>query len=162
MKFKSFVIALVFFCSASFAFSSAGIGASFSECFSTVPTGLVSFTARSDVSPWCVFFNAHREKTTVTAFVDNWFINEHLTDSVDYYLLWGLSVGATFDDDEQLLATGSRLGLGLDFFLLGRRLELFTQAVCEPYYGARKTDGRWRPFIRPVNFPCSAGFRLWF
>ena len=159
---RKFLLIPVFFCLCTFSFAKAGLGGAFSYNVSTAPISFASFTARSDESPWCVFFNAGLKKKCVTSFVDNWFINERISNHVDYYVLWGLSFGARFDDDEYFLATGSRLGAGLDFFFLERRLEFFAQAVYEPYYGARKTDESWKPFIRPVNFPCSAGLRLWF
>ena len=162
MKLKSFFL-LIFFSSCLAASAEAGIGAAVSYSPSTMPTSFVSFTARSDVSPWCVFLNGHLEKKTVSIFVDDWFINERISEHVDYFVLWGISLGATFDDGKRMVATGSRLGAGLDFFFLGRKVEFFTQAVFEPYYGIKKNRGEnWKPFIRPLNFPCSAGIRAWF
>ncbi len=98
----------------------------------------------------------------MTLSLDNWFINERITGNLDYYVLWGLGFGVTFQDDLQILAAGSRLGAGFDLFFMERRLEFFAQAVCEPYYGAKKKDRGWKAFITPVNFPCTAGIRLWF
>lgn len=161
MKFRLSLI--IVFCSCFFLPADVGMGGSFSYSVSTTPTSFVSFSARSDESPWCVFLNAHLEKETVSLFVDNWFINERLGSHLDYYVLWGLGLGATFDDGKRMVASGSRLGAGLDFFFSDRRIEVFAQAVCEPYYGFRKgSSSGWRPFIRPLNFPCSAGIRLWF
>lgn len=163
MRLKKSLFALFFLCACFGAFSEAGVGGAFSYSPSTTPTSFVSFTARSDVSPWCVFLNGHLEKKTLSLFVDNWFINERISEHVDYYVLWGIGAGVTFDDGKRMIATGSRLGAGLDFFFLERRLEFFTQAVFEPYYGIKKNrDENWKPFIRPVNFPCSAGIRVWF
>ena len=159
---RKFLLIPFFFSLSLFVFSETGLGGAFSYNVSTHPVSSASFTARSDDSPWCIFFNAGIEKKFVTAFLDNWFINERISEHAEYYVLWGLSFGAEFDDDEDILAAGSRLGAGLDFFFFDRKIEVFAQTVFEPYYGARKTEASWKPFIRLVNFPCSAGLRLWF
>ena len=123
---------------------------------------MTSFSARSDTSPWSVFFNAHLKENAVTLFLDDWFINERLGEHADYFVLWGMSYGSVFEEDETILAMGSRFGAGLDFFLMDRRLEIFAQTVWNPYFGVRKEDGDFSPLFRPVNFPCTAGLRLWF
>lgn len=163
MRRKLVFLILSFFC-CSLSFAKAGLGASASYSVSTTPTYFASFTARSDISPWCVSMNAHLDKKSISFFLDNWFINERISSHLDYYVLWGVSFGAVFDeeDDEQRLATGSRLGAGLDFFFFNRQLEFFMQAVCDPYYGFKKDGKTWKPFIRPLNFPCTAGIRLYY
>ena len=161
-KLKICLLALLFFLNMSAVFARAALGAAFSYSVSNYPHGAVSFSARSDTSPWSVFFNSHLGENTVTLFLDDWFINERLCEHADYFVLWGMSYGATFEEDEIIFAMGSRFGAGLDFFLLSRRLEIFGQTVWNPYFGFKKKDGDYSPLFRPVNFPCSAGLRLWF
>ena len=158
---KVFLAVLLFgFCSLSFAH--VGLGASFSYNASTSPSCAASFTARSDESPWVIFMNAHLDENTVSAFADNWFINERVAEHLDYFVLWGISAGFRFEKKSYDLGTGCRFGMGLDFFFFRRHLEIFTQAVWNPYFGFKKEDGKYSPLIRPVNFPCTAGLRLWF
>ncbi|MBR1722721.1 MAG: hypothetical protein IJ727_09620 [Treponema sp.] len=143
-------------------FADAWLGASFSYCLSTEPDECLSFSARSDISPLAVSFNAHLEDNTITLFLDDWFINERISDHLDYYVLWGMSYGATFEDEEKILAMGGRFGAGFDFFFLHRSIELFLQAVWNPYFGIKKKNGDFSPLFYPVNFPGTAGFRIWF
>ncbi|MBQ9207550.1 MAG: hypothetical protein IJ158_12685 [Treponema sp.] len=156
----SVMCALFFFCAA-FSFARVGLGGAFSYSASTSPHEFVSFTARTDVSPWCVFFNAHFKDNTISVFADDWFINERIAEHLDYFVLWGISGGVRFEEERFELATGCRFGAGLDFFLLKRHVELFAQAVWNPYFGIKKSGGDYSPLFRPVNFPCSAGIRIW-
>lgn len=144
------------------AFARAGLGGAFSHAAATTPLELASFTARTDTSPWGVFFNVHFKSNTVSCFLDNWFVNERIAEHLDYFVLWGMSFGARFDEEATELATGSRFGAGLDFFFVQRHLELFIQSVWNPYFGVKKSDGDYNMLVRPVNFPCSAGVRVWF
>lgn len=151
------------FLSVSFsAFANVGFGGSFSYNVSTTPSEAVSFTVRSDKSPWGVFLNAHLKKNIFSVFVDDWFVNERIAEHADYFVLWGISGGCRVDDGIFEIATGSRFGAGLDFFFFKRHLEFFAQAVWNPYFGVKKEDGGFSPIIRPLNFPCSAGLRIWF
>ena len=127
-----------------------------------IPMELSLFLPAATLLHGAFFFNSHLGENTVTLFLDDWFINERLCEHADYFVLWGMSYGATFEEDEIIFAMGSRFGAGLDFFLLSRRLEIFGQAVWNPYFGFKKEDGDYSPLFRPVNFPCSAGLRLWF
>lgn len=166
MKTKIFFFFLFFSFSAMFSFASskshAGIGSSLSYSLSTSQHSFVSFTARSDLSPWVVFFNAHFNQSVMTVFADNWFINESLSSQLDYFVFWGISGGIRFEDEKRELATGCRFGAGVDFFCLNRRLEFFAQTVWNPYFGVKKIDKDCSLIFRPVNFPCSAGIRMWF
>ncbi|MCR4822134.1 MAG: hypothetical protein K5873_04580 [Treponema sp.] len=161
MKFKSITLAIFLFFLAFSSYARAGIGASFSYSISTDPHSFLSFSGRSDISPWSIFMNAHLTDNTISLFADNWFVNERLAEHVDYFVLWGMSFGATFEDDKKAFCTGARFGAGFDFFFFGRHLELFTQAVWNPYFGFKKEDGDYGPVIKPVNFPCTAGLRIW-
>lgn len=153
--------AFFFLCGAAL-FARAGLGGSFSYSASTTPQSFASFTARSDVSPWCVFFNTHLGESTVSVFADDWFVNERVAEHLDYYVLWGISAGARFDDGVRELATGARFGAGLDCFFLARHVEFFAQGVWNPYFGIKKSGGDYSAIFRPVNFPCTAGLRVWF
>ena len=161
MKSKILVLAF-FFSGCSFSSARAGLGGSFSYGASTTPQMLASLSVRTDVSPWCVFLNAHLEDNVFSVFADDWFVSERVAEHLDYFVLWGISGGFRFDDGVFALATGCRFGAGLDFFFFGRHLEIFAQAVWNPYFGVRKSGGSFSPVLRPVNFPCGAGIRVWF
>ena len=161
-KLKIYAFIVFFFSITNFIFAKAGLGGSISYSASTTPTAFASFTARSDTSPWGIFFNAHFDENTLTVFADNWFVNERLAEHADYFVLWGISGGFRFEDDIQEFCTGARFGAGLDFFFLNRYLEFFGQAVWNPYFGIKKEKSDYSAIFRPVNFPCSAGIRLWF
>ena len=159
-KFLLAVVALFGICTLSFA--RVGLGGAFSYSLSTYPHAMVSFSARTDESPWCVSINSQLGKNTIMLFLDDWFINERLAEHLDYFVLWGMSYGATFEPCETVLAMGCRFGGGFDLFFMNRRIEIFGQSVWNPYFGAIKEDERYSPLFRPVNFPCTAGLRLWF
>ena len=161
-RIKFSVICALFFFSSAFSFARAGLGGAFSYSASTTPTSFASFTARSDVSPWCLFFNAHLDKKVLSVFADDWFVNERLSEHLDYFVLWGISGGIRFEDEKREFVTGCRFGAGLDFFFCERRLEFFAQAVWNPYFGVKKFQDDYSPLFRPINFPCSAGMRVWF
>lgn len=145
------------------AFSNVGIGGSYTYNLSTSPSSSLSFTARSDESPWCIFLNAHIfDRNTISVFADDWFINERIASHLDYFVLWGISAGFSFDENYTDFGTGCRFGGGLDFFFFERHLEFFAQAAWNPYFAVKKEDDSWSPLFRPVNFPFSAGLRLWF
>lgn len=156
-----FVLLLLSFVPVSL-FAGAGLGVSASYCLSTQPDQCFSFSARSDTSPWSVFFNAHHVDNTITIFLDDWFINERISNHLDYYVLWGMSYGATFEEEEKIFAMGCRFGAGFDFFFLRRHVEMFLQAVWNPYFGIKKESGDFSPLFCPVNFPATAGLRIWF
>ena len=160
-KTKFFFLFISFFFLPGISFASAGLGTSFSYSFSTTPQISASFSARSDTSPWSVFFNSHLNEKTISLFLDDWFINERISEHIDYFVLWGMSYGATFEDEKTIFSMGCRFGAGLDFFFLRRRIEFFTQSVWNPYFGIKKEDGDFAPLFRPVNFPCSVGIRGW-
>lgn len=164
MRFlKRGLFSLLIFLVPTFSFSDVGLGGSFSYGASTSPFMAASFTARSDLSPWSVFFNAHLEDNTISVFLDDWFVNERFAEHLDYYVLWGLSFGARFDDGKTEVFTGSRFGAGLDFFFFNRHFEIFTQGLWNPYLGVKKNSGEGAKFLfRPVNFPLTAGARIWF
>lgn len=159
---RIFLAIFVFFCYTGFLSAEVGLGASFSCDISENCPKSAAFSVRSDEMPWCVFFKAGLNQNTVTLVIDNWFINERISDHTDYFVLWGISFGSTFDDGEKALFAASRLGAGLDFFFLRRRIEFFGQCVWEPFYGIEKDPGSdWKPFITLLNFPCSVGLRGW-
>ena len=162
LKLKICAISVLFFLSMSALFSHTGLGASFSYSASTSPYAAFSFTARSDLSPWCVFFNSHLGENTISVFADDWFINERISNHLDYFVFWGISGGFRFDDELSEISTGCRFGAGLDLFLLTRHLEFIAQSVWNPYFGVKKEDGNYSPLFRPVNFPCTAGIRLYY
>lgn len=153
-------------------FSNTGIGASSSLVLTEDFPLLFSFTARSDKNPWSAFINLELDDDAsfykLSFFADDWFISERLSNHIDYYVLWGVSGGFLYDenslDDTKLveISTGCRFGGGLDFFLFKRKLELFAQAVWNPYFGIKVRDKEASPFLRPVCFPCTAGIRFFF
>ena len=160
---RKFILAVfIFSFFLSFSFSNVGLGGSFSYVASTSPHMQVSFTAKSDHSPWTVFFNAHLKENTISVFADDWFINERIAEHLDYFVLWGISAGATFEDDKTIIATGCRFGAGLDFFFLKRSLEFFAQSVWNPYFGIKKKNNDCSAVFKPITFPCTAGIRFWF
>ncbi|MBR4599747.1 MAG: hypothetical protein IKO39_06845 [Treponema sp.] len=159
---KKVFLALMLLAFCPLVFAHVGLGGSFTYNASTSPSCAASFTARSDESPWGIFMNAHLKENTVSIFADNWFVNERLAEHLDYFVLWGISLGTCFEKKSYDFGTGCRFGAGLDFFFFKRHLEFFAQAVWNPYFGVKKEDGKWSPLIRPVNFPCTAGLRLWF
>ena len=159
---KTFWLFLFFFGFCALSFARAGLGAAFSYNVSTVSCAEAAFSARSDESPWCVFFNSRLNQNSISLCLDDWFINERISEHADYFVLWGMSYGAVFESKETEFDMGCRFGAGGDFFFCKRRLELFAQLVWNPYFGIRKEDGELSPVFRPVNFPCSAGIRLWF
>ncbi|MBB5226170.1 hypothetical protein DYE50_10145 [Treponema ruminis] len=160
---KKFFLAFFIFAGfSSLSFARVGLGGAFSYSLSADSHEMVSFSARSDESPWCLFFNSQLKENTITLFLDDWFINERLARHLDYFVLWGMSYGATFEADKTVFAMGCRFGAGFDMFFFNRRLEFFGQAVWNPYFGASKEDGSCSLLFRPVNFPCTAGLRLWF
>ncbi|WP_407427494.1 hypothetical protein [Treponema sp.] len=162
LRIKISVMCALFFFASVFSFADAGLGGSFSYSASTTPQSFISFTARSDISPWCFFLNAHLNENTVSVFADNWFVNERIAEHLDYYCLWGMSFLAAFEENRLICATGARFGFGLDFFIIKRHIEIFAQTVWNPYFGIKKQDREYSPVIRPVNFPCTAGMRIWF
>lgn len=162
MKVKVILLVMLLSALCFSSYAKAGLGCSYTYNLSTKSRSMVSFTARTDKSPWCVSFNAFLQNNGMSLYLDNWFVNERLAEHLDYYVLWGMNFGAVFDDDNIQGFTGARFGAGLDFFLLKRHLEIFTQFVWNPYFGIDKTDWNFSPIIRPVNFPCTAGIRIWF
>ena len=122
MILKKFLLIFVFVSLPLFAFSDVGLGGAFSYNLSTSPTSAVSFTARSDESPWCIFLNAHLKNNTITVFADDWFINERIATHLDYFVLWGISAGFSFNENFTDFGTGCRFGGGLDFFFFERHL----------------------------------------
>ncbi|MBP5284394.1 MAG: hypothetical protein J6Y93_07015, partial [Treponema sp.] len=129
---------------------------------STSPDTAASFTVRSDVSPWCVYFNSHIGNNTISVFADDWFVNERLSEHCDYYVLWGVSGSCSFEEDCLEVTTGCRFGSGLDFFVFKRQLEFFAQAVWNPYFGVKKESGTYSPVFVPANLPLTTGLRVWF
>ena len=162
LKVKIFLIAVLFSAVPAIVSSQAGMGAAFSYTASTSPESLVSFTARSDLSPWVFFMNAHLKENTLSLFADDWFINERISNHLDYFVLWGVSAGVRFDEDIFEVGTGCRFGAGLDFFFLKRRIEIFSQAVWNPYFAIKKEESDFSPVFCPANFPGTLGLRLWF
>ena len=161
-KLKLILIILIIFAFPFSSFAKAGIGGAFSYSLSPSKDYFASFSARSDISPWAVFLNAHIPDSSISMFFDNWFINERIFEHLDFFVLWGMSFGATFEDNETAFATGARFGGGFDIFLFKRHLEFFAQTVWNPYFGIKKEDDDFAPLIRPLNFPFSIGARVWF
>ena len=144
-----------------FAFAGSGLGVQGGYDFSSKPAWFVSVTGRSDFYPWVVSMNAYPQKNMISVFADDYFINERLSRHIDYYLFWGISAGFLSDDGLIEASTGCRFGAGADFFLFSRRMNFFCKAAWNPYFGTKKYDGSWGPLVRPLSFPCSAGFRIW-
>jgi len=163
MKNKRLLLTTIFlFCFCAFSFAKTGLGGSFSYSAATTPQAFASVTARNDVSPWSFFLNAHFKENAISFFADDWFVNERVAEYFDYFVLWGASGYCRFEKNVFEVATGCRFGAGLDFFFIKRHLEFFAQAVWNPYFGLQKSDNEYSPLFRPVNFPCTAGARLWF
>lgn len=171
MKRKFLMIFLSFLCT--FSYASLGIGTHAGVNFSTDQDTFVSLTIKPDTSPWCSNINAHfsevykekfEYKNTITFALDNWFINENLTDHLEYYILWGVSAGMylkSMDEFAYSIGTGCRFGLGVELLCINRHLELFLQGVWNPYVGVKLVDNNLEAMFVPVNFPCSFGFRIW-
>ena len=159
---QKFLLCFILLFPAFFLSARTGLGGAFSYSLSTEPHTAASFSVRTDFSPWSLLANVHFNENTLSLFFDNWFVNERLAEHADYFLLWGMSFGSTFEENDAAICTGARFGAGFDFFFLNRRLETFVQAVWNPYLGLKKKDGDYAPVLRPVNFPCSAGLRIWF
>jgi len=158
-------------------FAKVGVGGQFGFDLGRKPDSFASLSIRSDVSPWCVSLNAHFSNPiydefalsdTFTFSADDYFVNERLCQNVEFYVLWGISAGfyvdfgaADSDSKDFSFGTGSRFGGGLDFFFFHRHLELFLQAVWNPYLGIKKDDGEFGFLGKLDNFPCSVGIRFW-
>ena len=159
---KYILCAFLFAAFHSLSFANTGLGASFTYSASTFPDSAVSFTIKPDTSPWCVFFNGHLTDNVITVYADDWFINERIAEHLDYFVLWGISGGFCFDDDIFEAGTGCRFGAGLSSFFAARHIELFGQAVWNPFFAVRKESGSYSQVFRPVNFPLTAGLRFYF
>ncbi len=128
-----------------------------------IPLGI---TAAYDGSPW-VFLAEYKPKNRGGGlYADNWMFYENVTNSLNYYVLWGVS--ASFSTKEEVkISAGSRAGFGLNFFFpKSRALELFAQAVWNPEIGVKhdnddRISGNWKFFQKIANFPCEGGVRLW-
>ena len=162
IRCKIILLTLLFLTFPTITFANAGIGGAFSYNASPSSAFFASFTAKSDVSPWTVFFNANLDENTITIFLDDWFINERVAEHLDYFVFWGMSFGATFEENEISAGTGARFGAGLDFFFFKRHLELFVQAAWNPYFGIKNEHWDYSAIIKPLTFPCTAGVRIWF
>lgn len=160
MKFRLFLASVLFFLSSQ-VFPSTGIGGGGGYVFSTSPSECVIFSFRQDTQPWSFALNFHPSKNKISVFADDWFISENISGFLDYFVLWGIS--GEFRKESGLLeiSTGCRFGAGLDFMLLQRHLELYFQAVWNPYFGLKKEKSDYDPLVRPLSFPVSAGFRVW-
>mgnify|MGYP006916023033 FL=1 len=172
---KKFFLLCAFLLSASSVFSRTGFGLRGGfDCGSSSDT-FVSASVRRDTSPWCVSIGAHfsnpvfssLEPTgTFTAAFDDYFVNERIQEHIDIYVLWGISAGFScgFDgsgEKDFSVGTGSRFGVGFDFFFFGRHLEFFSEAVWNPYLGVEREGGDFSFMGKVDNFPCSLGFRIW-
>lgn len=160
MRFRIF-LAVILFCLSFQVFPSTGIGGGAGYVFSTSPSGCVSVSLRQDTQPWSFAVNLHPYKNKISVFADNWFISENITGLLDYFVLWGVS--GEFRKENELLeiSTGCRFGAGLDFMFFKRHLELYFQAVWNPYFGLKKEKSDYDPLFRPLSFPVTAGFRFW-
>lgn len=120
----------------------------------------LNVTCRSDENPWCFSVNAWPTHGTLSVFADNWFVNERINDTLDFFGFWGISGCAGFDGFS--LGTGARLGAGIDCFILeNRQLELYWQAAWNPYFGIEDDDGI-KFMANPLCFPFQTGVRWWF
>lgn len=174
--FLVFFVLAFFFISQS-AFSNAGFGGQFGFDSGRNSDSFASLSFRTDVSPWCVSMNVHFTNPIADEFafsdtfslaVDDYFVNERICNNVEFYILWGISAGFSFDfgADESSskdfsVGTGSRFGGGIDFFFFNRHLELFLQAVWNPYLGLKRENDEFGFLGKIDNFPCSLGFRIW-
>lgn len=159
----SIVFLLLLFLSAAKTHAKTGIGIQGGFDFSTEPAFFVSVTGRSDQYPWVISLNSFPQKNMISVFADDYFVNECFENTdIEYYLFWGISAGFMSDDGVIEASTGCRFGAGMDFFCSHRQMSFFLKTAWSPYFGAKKDDGKWRPLVRPVSFPCSAGLRFWF
>lgn len=162
MTARRLFFSVIFLCAFGAASADIGIGGGVMYAFAPNPFAAVSVSARSDTSPWCFFASIHSEKNEFSVYADNWFVNERIAEHIDFFVLWGISVGGRLDDELAELSTGARFGAGLDFFFLRRHAELFVQSAWNPYFGVRSDDGDFEPIVSLLSFPCSTGLRLWF
>lgn len=117
-------------------------------------------TARSDENPWCIAASAFPFDNKINVILDNWFVNENLSGIVDWYSFWGMSVHTGFNDFS--LATGARIGIGLDWFILdNRQLEFYVQGAWNPYIGFNYKSSEWDFLFKPFCFPFTTGARWW-
>lgn len=158
---KILLIFVFLFSLSLYSYSNTGIGAAFSFQPS-LSHPVFSFSARSDLYPWSSFLNVSLEDNSVSSYADNWFINERMSDCLDYYVLWGVSGRLCVDEKKTECTTGARLGAGLDFFFFDRKLELFSQFSWNPDFGVKKEDGKSSFVYHILSFPCTLGIRSWF
>lgn len=118
---------------------------------------------RSDFSPWGIAASYNIKQKSVDLVFDNWWIYKKINSNINWFTLWGISFGAK-TENKLLFETGSRLGIGMNFFCFNNRFfELYFYSAWNPSVGINynKEDSKTSFCFTPNCFPSNIGFRIW-
>lgn len=121
----------------------------------------LSATVRTSISPWVLSIDNNFDDMHFSINADNWFINKFAVYPVTFFAFWGISGSLQLRNNFHI-ATGARLGIGLNWFILEHKnLELYVQGAWNPSIGI-EDDGGIGLLFRPLSFPVSSGARWYF